>query len=195
MIISTSHVTTVAAKAAPELAAYVADRNRSVSVSADIGASIGAAAGETTQLVPGLALTALRPPAQPPSGLDRQLQKSLLKLGKSVMADFKDTVPGAKGPVESIEFILSTCTAVKAFSAPGRKSIVGPLVGTAKAMADLVDVIDLFVPVKRNSYVQAATTVVKIGGMLYQIHADIAVDTTARPAGGTLAKPGGSGPA
>lgn len=196
MLIRTSHVTTVAPKAAPELAAYVADRNRSVSISADIGRGIGAAAGETVKVMPGLALTALRPPAQPSSELDRQLQKSLLKLGKSAMSDLKRTVPGAKGPVEGIEFILSSYTAGKAFNAPGRKSIVEPLVGTAKAMSDLVDVIDLFVPVKQNRYVHAATAVVKIGGMLYQIHADATADTpAAAPSGAAIAGWRGSAPA
>lgn len=190
MIIQPARVATVA-KGGADLVASLADPDRSLFISTDIAHIAGPAAVDTATPVSGLALTAMRPPADPHGELDQQLQKALTKLGKQALADIGKAVPGAKGPVEGLQACFATYDAIAAFGDPGRTSVVKPLVATAKAFAELVDVVDLFAPgFKANNYVQVATLLVKIGGTVYQVHADVVASETARPAYGLGLTPG-----
>lgn len=190
MIIQPARVATLP-KGGAELAAAIADPERSLFVSSDIAHIAGPAAGQTATPLPGLALTTMRPVADPDGELDRQLRKALTKLGKEALADIGKTVPGAKGPVEGIQACFATYEAIAAFGEPGGTSVVKPLVATAKALSELVDVVDLFAPgFKTNGYVQVATLMVKIGGTVYQVHADVVASETAKPAFGLGLTPG-----
>ena len=181
MIIKTSaDLSGVHPRALPKVSAYVADESHLVSLSADISQSAtpNASAAPATPVAPGVALA---PAALTPEQQDK-IQKALIKFASSNFGHLRAYVPEAGKGIDVLELVFASKYAADALRDPARTSIAGPLVKTARAMSELVDLVKPFVPaLDDNPYVEAATVIIKFGDSIYQVHADVTAIVAAAP--------------
>lgn len=173
MLITTSaDLSAVHPRVLPEVSAYVGDDSHLVSISTDIphGAAPGAGPPPATQVAPGVSFA----PASLTPEQQEKVQAALIKFASSNFGHLRTYVPEAGTGIDILEVIFASKYAVDAMRDPKRSSIAGPLIKTARAMSELVDLVKPFVPqLKDNPYLQAAAVIIKVGDSLYQVQADV----------------------
>ena len=173
MIIKTSiRSSVVPSDKAPAVAAHSADDSHIVSVSPDIARTVpyrlGARSAADGSILEALGLAG-------GDEAERQLRSTVWKAAKAAVAGD----PVAKGAIKGVELLLSSKVAVTKL-ADAKARPIARLDSTVAALSDAISAArTVFPALKDNNYVQVASLIVTVGGMVIHVEAELAAEKAA----------------
>jgi hypothetical protein len=175
IVTSKVYVSKVRTEVESHLGEFVKSDEHHIAVSNDIGTSIELRPEAKVTVPSGQTLQAV-PATSPNMTAEKRLaiEKAAVTFVSSTLPMFKKYYPELGGSIDGIELIFASKVAFEAWADPERKSLIKPVIKTARALVELVDVAALAVPsLKQVPYLDAVGVVVKVGDSTVQMWTDV----------------------
>ncbi|HEX6718025.1 MAG TPA: hypothetical protein VF088_12985 [Pyrinomonadaceae bacterium] len=159
----------------PHLGEFVKSDEHHIAVSDDIGKSIELRPEAKVTVPSGQTLQAV-PTTSPKMTAEKRLaiEKAAMTFVSTNLPMIKKIYPQLGGPIEGVELVFASKIAFDAWTDPERKSMVKPVIKTARAFVEFVDVAAVAVPaLKKVPYLEAVGVVLKVGDSAFAMWTDI----------------------